>query len=410
MASIISAGTSTGTALNLTGDTSGILQFNVNNGTTALTIATTGVATFANQISSAVGIVGTTTTSGGYGLRVQADSANTYASLQFTNYAGSSDWGYLRSYGTNSFSITGSGGTSAVSVGIGTTTPNSSYSLDTTGTIRSQADIYTGFVNGSQAGLWLTRNNYASPAVQGVTSAGNAGALMLNPGGGYVSIYGTSAVRQITFCSSEMAIAQATAGTYLNISDATGSNGSSYTWTVRGLGSNGSAQASLNTINLVSSSVNVTGALSKGSGSFRIEHPLPSLSATHELVHSFIEGPRVDLIYRGEVSLVNGTATINIDKEAGMTEGTFEVLCREAQCFTSNESDWDAVKGSVTGNQLTITCQNTTSTAKVSWMVIAERKDPHIINTGWTDENGKVIIEPLKPTPQQGDLPFEGAK
>jgi len=233
---------------------------------------------------------------------------------------------------------------------------------------------------------------------------------MLNPGGGYVSIYGTSAVRQITFCSSEMAIAQATAGTYLNISDATGSNGSSYTWTVRGLGSNGSAQASLNTINLVSSSVNVTGALSKGSGSFRIEHPLPSLSATHELVHSFIEGPRVDLIYRGEVSLVNGTATINIDKEAGMTEGTFEVLCREAQCFTSNESDWDAVKGSVTGNQLTITCQNTTSTAKVSWMVIAERKDPHIINTGWTDENGKVIIEPLKPTPQQGDLPFEGAK
>ena len=144
-------------------------------------------------------------------------------------------------------------------------------------------------------------------------------------------------------------------------------------------------------------SVTVPGALSKGSGSFRIEHPLPSLSETHQLVHSFIEGPRIDLIYRGEVSLINGTATINIDKEAGMTEGTFVVLCREAQCFTSNESDWDAVKGSVVGNQLIISCQNTASTAKVSWMVIAERQDSHIINTDWTDENGKVIVEPLKP-------------
>jgi hypothetical protein len=33
-----------------------------------------------------------------------------------------------------------------------------------------------------------------------------------------------------------------------------------------------------------------TGALSKGSGSFRIEHPLPSKSATHQLVHSLLRG------------------------------------------------------------------------------------------------------------------------
>ena len=40
MASIISAGTSTGTALNLTGDTTGILQLASNSGTTAITINT----------------------------------------------------------------------------------------------------------------------------------------------------------------------------------------------------------------------------------------------------------------------------------------------------------------------------------------------------------------------------------
>jgi hypothetical protein len=50
------------------------------------------------------------------------------------------------------------------------------------------------------------------------------------------------------------------------------------------------------------------GSLSKGSGSFSIPHPLPALSPTHNLVHSFIEGPQADLIYRGRATLVNGQA------------------------------------------------------------------------------------------------------
>ena len=140
----------------------------------------------------------------------------------------------------------------------------------------------------------------------------------------------------------------------------------------------------------------VGGALSKASGSFRIEHPLPSKSATHQLVHSFIEGPKCDLIYRGKVHLVDGRASVNIDIDSTMTEGTFEVLCRNVQCFTSNESGWGAIRGKVIGNILTIEAQDSVSTDNVSWMVIGERKDPHIMETEWTDDNGKVIVEPLK--------------
>lgn len=87
-------------------------------------------------------------------------------------------------------------------------------------------------------------------------------------------------------------------------------------------------------------------------------------------------------------------AIINIDEVAGMTEGTFILLCREVQCFTTNETGWDAIKGSVSGNTLTIISQNPNSTDEISWMVIGERKDKHIMNTEWTDENGKVIVEP----------------
>ncbi len=140
----------------------------------------------------------------------------------------------------------------------------------------------------------------------------------------------------------------------------------------------------------------LSGAISKGSGSFKIDHPLPAKTETHHLVHSFVEAPQADNIYRGKVELVDGSATVNIDTVAGMTEGTYVLLNTNTQCFTSNESGWTAVKGSVSGNTLTITAQENTCTDTISWMVVGERHDQHMFDTEWTDENGKVIVEPLK--------------
>ena len=151
------------------------------------------------------------------------------------------------------------------------------------------------------------------------------------------------------------------------------------------------------TLNTTTDAATFYGALSKGSGSFRIEHPLPSKSATHQLVHSFIEGPKCDLIYRGKINLVDGKASVNIDTDSTMTEGTFEALCATVQCFTSNESGWGAIRGKVVGNILTIEAQDAASTDNVSWMVIGERKDKHIMDTDWTDKSGRPIVEPLKP-------------
>jgi len=138
------------------------------------------------------------------------------------------------------------------------------------------------------------------------------------------------------------------------------------------------------------------GSLAKGSGSFKIDHPLESKKDTHHLVHSFVESPQANNIYRGSVTLSDGQATVNLDEVSTMTEGTFVALNTSIHVYTSNESDWDAVKGSVSDNVLTIECQNASSTAKVNWLVIGERQDQHMIDTEWTDENGKVIVEPLK--------------
>jgi hypothetical protein len=129
---------------------------------------------------------------------------------------------------------------------------------------------------------------------------------------------------------------------------------------------------------------------------FYIDHPLESKKDTHSLIHASVESPEVNNLYRGKVDLVNGNATVNLDTVSNMTEGTFVALNNNAQCFTTNESDWDAVKGSVDGNELTISCQNSSSTANVSWMVISNRKDIAIMESSGTDSNGNLIVEEVK--------------
>ena len=101
-------------------------------------------------------------------------------------------------------------------------------------------------------------------------------------------------------------------------------------------------------------------------------------------------------MYRGITQLSDGRSQINIDAAVGMTDGTFVSLNRCIQVFTTNETNWDLVKGSVTGNVLTIESKTSTSTACISWMVVGERCDDHIMNTDWTDSSGKIIVEPLK--------------
>ena len=129
---------------------------------------------------------------------------------------------------------------------------------------------------------------------------------------------------------------------------------------------------------------------------FKINHPLPQMESSHDLYHSSVEAPQADNIYRGKIDLIDGKAEINLDIVSRMTEGTFVSLNTNIQCFTSNESDWDSVRGKVDGNILKIECQNNKSKATISWLVIGERCDKDIINSNLTDENGKMITEHLK--------------
>ena len=166
----------------------------------------------------------------------------------------------------------------------------------------------------------------------------------------------------------------------------------------RGGAANSTVNVSFQSDTAQVASLTNNGALSKASGSFRIPHPHPSKADTHDLVHSFVESNRAGLVYDGEVDLVAGAATIDMDELVGMTSGTWVLLTRDPHVFTSNETGWSPVRGTVSGATLTIECQDNTSTDTVSYMVVAERQDAHMTTaeTDWTDEEGRPIIEPLR--------------
>jgi hypothetical protein len=307
---------------------------------------------------------------------------------------------------THAFYVDGTNG----NVGIGT---NADYGdrltvvpATTATTVAAAKQIQIGESSGNTS-YRMQLGYYADPvsswqsSIQSI-AGGNPAGLVLNGDGGNVGIGTTEPAAKFDV---RQATINVITGRFVNN---TSTNAACLKVQQDGAGSSGPAllvrqDGSGNAITVDSASdgntvfsVSNAGALSKASGSFKINHPLEAKTDTHHLIHSFIEGPQADNIYRGKVDLVAGSATANIDTVAGMTEGTFVALNREVQCFTTNESNWDAVKGSVSGNILTIESENSESTATISWLVIGERKDQHMYDTDWTDENGKVIVEPIK--------------
>lgn len=175
-----------------------------------------------------------------------------------------------------------------------------------------------------------------------------------------------------------------------------GSSGSMYAQNRLVAGATGYAAGMSGQRLYVDGNAHVTGFLQKGGGTFDIQHPFLS---SKRLIHSFVEGPRCDLIYRGTVQLIDGAANVIIDTECvkeaecGMTIGTFESLVANPDVYLQNQTGFDRVRGWVDEGILRIVCENPGGSDSVSWMVIGERKDSLVKNWNKTNAHGYLKTE-----------------
>jgi len=113
--------------------------------------------------------------------------------------------------------------------------------------------------------------------------------------------------------------------------------------------------------------VHVTGTLSKGGGSFKIDHPLDP--ENKYLQHSFVESPDMMNVYNGNiVTDAGGYATVTLPDYFGALNKDFRyqltVIGSFAQAIIAEE---------ITGNKFTI--QTDKPHIKVSWQVTGIRQD-----------------------------------
>jgi hypothetical protein len=133
--------------------------------------------------------------------------------------------------------------------------------------------------------------------------------------------------------------------------------------------------------------VSVSGMLSKGGGSFKIDHPLDP--ENKYLYHSFVESSDMKNIYDGNVMTnENGEAIVELP-------AYFEALNRDFryQLTVIGTFAQAIVADEVKGNRFTI--RTNAPNVKVSWQVTGIRQD------GWAKKN-RIQVEVEKPERERG--------
>lgn len=122
----------------------------------------------------------------------------------------------------------------------------------------------------------------------------------------------------------------------------------------------------------------VTGNLSKGGGTFKIDHPQDP--ANKYLIHSFVESPDMINIYNGNVVTdANGFVTVTMPDYFDSANKDFKYQLTVIGTFAQA-----IIKEKINGNQFVI--QTSEPNVEVSWQVTGVRADK------WADENRVIPV------------------
>ena len=148
-----------------------------------------------------------------------------------------------------------------------------------------------------------------------------------------------------------------------------------------------SGKAGVSSSLTVGTNLTVTGSVSKGGGSFKIDHPLDP--ANKFLYHSFVESPDMKNVYDGAVTLDSaGEATVSLPD-------WFETLNRDTRIQLTAVGEFSPlyVKTKVQGGAFSIAGGK--AGQEVYWQLTGIRQD------AWANAN-RIPVEEDKPTAERG--------
>jgi len=419
--------TGTGTGLSATATTHAAVAGTI---TGASNTAVYGLASNTSPGSSAAGVTGAaktqfgpgvqgvTTSSSGFGVQGVVNSTSGGTAVQGLNNAisGVSQGvsGQTSSVTANSSGVNGYEGAATGQVyGVnGSTNSTTNYAAGVSG----YEGAATGAVFGVKGGTNSTTNFAAGVSgyegatgggtvfgVTGSTNSATSGSSGLNGYEGAKTggpVYGVSGYAESTGGIGVFGSAQATSGFTVGVEGATSSPGGTAGQFVNLSGSGlvlvGQSGSKFNTVFSLDASgkgsfagnLNVTGKLTKGSGSFKIDDPLDP--AHKYLSHSFVESPDMMDVYNGVIVLdVHGSAWVTLPDY-------FEALNRDFRyqltaIGTPGPNLYIAKK--VSGNRFKIAGGR--PRGEVSWQVTGIRHDAYA-------DAYRIPVEEEKPQEEQG--------
>jgi len=235
----------------------------------------------------------------------------------------------------------------------------------------SQHGVYGETLGGAGYGVYGTNSATSTSGYL----AGTYGVFGQNDANLKIAIYGTTSGSSATGVSG---VATGSNGTGV----AGMANAGTNAWGVYGASNTGYA-------GYFAGKVNITGTLSKGGGSFKIDHPL---DPEHKyLYHSFVESPDMMDIYNGTVVTdASGFATVNMPEwfEALNRDFRYQLTVIGGDGFPQAK-----IAREVAGNAFVI--QTSVPGTKVSWQVTGIRHDRFA-------EAHRIPVEEVKPDEEQG--------